>query len=83
VDWLKAGKWRLATDVLAQTPHLESYLHAVESFPSKGRGKPAQLIALRFVPTNELAKNTKLLIGFDALLLAEISGREVSIGKII
>jgi predicted RecB family nuclease len=83
VDRLKTGKWRLATDVLVQTPHLESYLHAVESFPSKGRGKPVQLMPLRFVPANKLAKDTKLLVGFDALVLAEISGRDVSVGKII
>jgi hypothetical protein len=82
-DSLKAGKWRLATDVPVQTTRLESLLHAVESFPSEGRGKPAQLIPLRFVPTNKLGRDTKLLLGFDALVLAEILGREVSIGKIV
>jgi predicted RecB family nuclease len=82
-DRLKAGKWRLATGVLAQTPHLESYLHAVESFPLEGRGDPARLIALRFVSTNKLNKDAKLLLGFDALVLSEILGREVSHGKII
>jgi hypothetical protein len=49
-DCLKAGKWRLATGVLAQTPHLESYLHAVESFPSERRGTPAQLIPFASFP---------------------------------
>ncbi len=82
-DNLKAGKWRLATGVLAQTPHLESYLHAVECLPSEGRGKPAHFIAIRFVSTNKLSKDAKLLLAFDALALSEMLGQEVSIGKII
>jgi predicted RecB family nuclease len=82
-DKLKASKWRLATGVLAQTPHLESYLHAVECLPSKQRGKPANFIAIRFVSTNKLSKDGKLLLAFDALALSEMLGQEVSLGKII
>jgi predicted RecB family nuclease len=82
-DNLKAGKWRLATGVLAQTAHLESYLHAVERLPSEGRGKPAHLIAIRFVPTNKVTKDAKLLLAFDALALSEMLGQEVNLGKFI
>lgn len=82
-DNLKAGKWILATGVLAQAPHLESHLHAVERLPSQGRGKPAHFIAIRFVLTNKVSKDAKLLLAFDALALSEMLGQEVSLGKII
>src|ERR1700722_13492371 len=68
-DNLKAGKWRLATGVLAQTPRLESCLHAVECLPPERRGKPAHFIAIRFVSTNKLNKEAKLMLAFDALAL--------------
>jgi predicted RecB family nuclease len=80
---LKAGTWRVATDVVAQTPHLESRIHAVESLPLEGRGDPARRIAIRFVATNKLTKDARLLLGFDALALSRILGRDVSHGKII
>lgn len=82
-DDLKAGKWRLATGVLVQTPHLESYLHAVERLPPEGRGKRAGFVAIRFVPANKVSKGAKLLIAFDALALSEMLGQDVSLGKII
>ena len=51
--------------------------------PSEGRGKPAQFIPIRFVFPNKLAKDDKLLLAFDAFVLSEMLGREVSLGKII
>jgi len=68
---------------LAQTPHLESRIHAVESLPLEGRRDPARRIAIRFVATKKLTKDAKLLLGFDALVLSRILGRDVSHGKII
>jgi len=61
----------------------ESRLHAVERLRSEGRGKPAQFIPVRFVFTNKLGKDDKLLLAFDALALSKLLGREVSLGKII
>jgi predicted RecB family nuclease len=107
---LKAAKWRLGVDLLAQTPDrradshvhesqpneekgglagpcserlLESRLHTVERVPSEGRGKPAQFIPIRFVFRNKLTKDDRLLLAFDALVLSQVLGREVSLGKII
>jgi predicted RecB family nuclease len=80
---LKTAKWRLAVALPAQTENLESRLHAVERIPSEGRGKPAQFIPIRFVFTNKLTKDDRLLVAFDALVLSEVLGREVSLGKII
>jgi predicted RecB family nuclease len=107
---LKAAKWRLAVDLVAQTPYgtedsparesppheeraepegpcseqpLESRLHAVERVPSEGRGKPAQFVPIRFVFRNKLTKDDRLLLAFDAMVLSQVLGREISLGKII
>ena len=80
---VKAARWRLAVDLTAQTDNLESRLHAVERVPSEGRGRPAQFIPIRFIYRNKLTKDDKLLLAFDALVLSEMLGREVSLGKII
>ncbi len=67
----KTGKWRLATGMIVQallsSCALESELHAVERVPSEGRGGPAQFIPIRFIFTNKLSKDDKLLRGFDRL----------------
>ncbi len=83
VDRLKSANWRFGIDMLAQTQTLESHLHAVERLPSEGRGRPAQFIPIRFVFTNKLSKDDKLLLAFDALVLSEVFGREVRLGRII
>ncbi len=80
---LRLAKWRLAVDLLAQTPDLESRLHAVERLASGGRGKPAQFIPIRFVFTNKLSRDDRLLVAFDALTFSEMLGREVSLARII
>ena len=80
---LKAAKWRLAFDVVAQSPSLESKVHAIERIPPEGRGRAAQLIPVRFVSRNKLTKNDRLLSAFDAFVLSEMLGRPFSIGKII
>src|SRR5439155_1880850 len=80
---LKTAKWRLAVDFPAQTQNLECRLHALERVPSEGRGKPTQFIPVRFIFTNKLTKDDKLMLAFDALVLSEMIGREVSLGKIV
>jgi transposase/predicted flap endonuclease-1-like 5' DNA nuclease len=62
---------------------VESRLHAVERIPSEGRGKAAQFIPIRFIYRNKLTKDDKLLLAFDAFVLSESIGREISTGKII
>ena len=80
---LKAAKWRLALDLPVHAGDIESRIHAVERVPSEGRGKPAQFMPARFVFFNKLTKDDRLLVAFDALILSEVLGREVSVGKII
>jgi predicted RecB family nuclease len=80
---IKTATWLFAVDFSANNGNLESRLHAVERVPSDGRGKPVQVIPVRFNFTNKLTKDDKLMMAFDALLLSEMSRIEVSYGKII
>ena len=80
---LKSAEWRLAMDVTARAQNLDSSLHAVERISSNARGQPAQIIPTRFIFTNKLTRDDKLLLAFDALVLSETMGREISFGKII
>jgi predicted RecB family nuclease len=75
--------WRLAIDMRLRTNGLESRLQAVERIPSEGRRKSLQLIPYRFEFANKLVRKDKLLLAFDALLLSETIGRQVSLGKIL
>jgi len=83
----KSATWRLATGMAMQAEMgacvLESELHAVERVPAGGRGKAAQFIPIRFIFTNKLGKDDKLLLAFDAVVLAKTLGREISLGKIV
>src|SRR2546426_8366475 len=62
---------------------IESRIHVVERVPSEGRGKAAQFMPIRFIFTNKLGRDDKLLLAFDAFVLSEMLGREVTLGKII
>lgn len=84
---LKAAKWQVVPNVVVQaqmdSSELEASLHVLERVASEGRGKAAQFVPIRFIFTNKLGKDDKLLLAFDALALSEALGREVRIGKII
>lgn len=84
---LKAAKWRLATNltVRAKTNSctLEDSIHAIERVPAEGRSKATQLIPIRFIFTNKLGKDDKLLLAFDVFVLSAALNRKISLGKII
>ena len=80
---VESAKWRLAIDVTVRTNHLESTIHAVERVVSQGRGEPTQFIPIRFIYTDKLTRDDRLLLAFDALVLSETLGREIGLGKII
>jgi predicted RecB family nuclease len=84
---LKAAQWHLALNlpVRAQvkTSFVESEVQAVERVPSEGRGMPAKFIPIRFIFTNKLSDDDKLLLAFDAFVFSEATGQEVNLGKII
>lgn len=82
-DGLKTAKWRLAVNISVSGHDLESTIHAIERGPSEGRSKTSHFIPIRFVPTNKLAKDDKLLLAFDALALSAACGKIPLFGKII
>ncbi|MCW5556087.1 MAG: hypothetical protein KIS67_28520 [Verrucomicrobiae bacterium] len=73
----------LAVQASLNSCSTESTLHAVERIPSEGRGKAAQFIPIRFIFRNKLTKDDKLLVAFDAFVLAQAIGRDIAVGKII
>jgi predicted RecB family nuclease len=75
--------WRIAVDLVAQTPDIKSQIHAVERVSSERRGIPARFIPIRFVFANKITRDDKLLLAFDALSLSEMLGRTISQGRII
>ena len=80
---VKSPKWRLAVNFCASAENLESTIHAVEHVPSQGRSEPARFLPIRFIYTDKLSRDDRLLLAFDGLVLSEMLGREVSHGKII
>lgn len=82
-ETLETAKWRLAVGLVAFARNLESSIHIAERVPSKVSGQLAQFIPIRFFFTDKLTRHDKLLLGFDALALSEMLGRDVGLGKII
>ena len=80
---LKTATWRLATDVVARTANTETRVAVVERVASEGRGKAAQFVPVLFVWRNKLHRDDKLLLAFEALVLSEILGRDVPVGRIV
>lgn len=84
---LETAQWRLAPGIIVQAqinPYvLESEINAVERVPSKYRGKSTHFIPIRFIFANNLGKDEKLLLAYDAFVLSTMLGREVALGKII
>jgi len=80
---LKTATWLLAIDLVARKDRFESCLHVVERIPTDGQGKQAQFIPIRFIFTNKITKNDKLVPAFDALVLPEMIRIDVSHAKII
>jgi len=79
----QSTKWRLAVETTARAQNLESTIHAVERLTPEGQDKLELFIPIRFIFTNKLHKDAKLLLAFDAFVLSELLGREVGLGKIV
>ena len=57
--------------------------HVVERDPPDEFGKPVQFIPIRFIYTNKINKDDKLLLGFDALVLSGSSDARWASARII
>ena len=73
----------MAVDVQIDSKILESELHVVQLVPDKNRCQSAHLIPIRFIFTNKLSKDDRLLLAFDAFILSQSLGRTINFGKII
>ena len=62
---------------------LESEIHALRCMPVDGRQELSEFIPIRFVFTNKLSEDDKLLLAFDAFALSRFLGFEISLGNII
>ena len=80
---VQSAKWRFAIETTARAQNLESTIHAVARVTSEVQDKLELFIPIRFVFTNKLDKDAKLLLAFDAFVLSKLLGREVGLGKII
>jgi hypothetical protein len=83
----KVAKWRLASNLAVQAQMdccvLESEIHALECMPAEGQKKLPEFIPIRFVFTNKLSEDDKLVLAFDAFVLSRSLGYEIRLGKII
>jgi len=76
------AEWGYVFDFVARAQNLESHIHIVERTPPEAPGKPVQFIPIRFIYTNKINKDDKLLLAFDALVLSKVFGCEIGLGKI-
>jgi hypothetical protein len=75
----RSAQWQLALDFTARSENLRSSCHAVERIPSAGRGRATQFVPIRFAFSNKLTRHDKLLLAFDALVISEMFGGEVTL----
>ena len=80
---LKSGQWRLAVNCVVRANAWESHLDALERCAQPKRGKRVHLVPLRFVEASKVTSKDKLLVAFDALVLAGMTGHEVPVGRLI
>ena len=87
IESFKVAKWRLTSNLAVQAQMdccvLESEIHALECMPTEAQKKLSEFIPIRFVFTNRLSEDDKLVLAFDAFALSKYLGREISLGKII
>ena len=55
----------------------------VQFVPDKNRSQSTHLIPIRFLFTNKLSKDDRLLLAFDAFILSQSLRRTINFGKII
>ena len=79
----KDRNWQMAANQVLCTSKLESCLDVIEQVPSEKPGSIPQFVPIRFVPFNKVTKEHKLGLAFDAMVLSEIIGQEISIGRIV
>jgi predicted RecB family nuclease len=77
------SRYRLFVDCVLQTQGLQSRIHALERITMPIDKKQNPFTPIRFFPNNKITKQDKLLLAFDALILATVSGMVPHVGKIM
>jgi len=77
------GNWQIAIEVLAHTRNLESCIDAIEQISSETKVNARQCVPIRFVPLNKITIEHKYGLAFDAWVLSEMLGHEITVGRII
>jgi predicted RecB family nuclease len=83
IGGVRSVQWELAVGVHARSKNLECFSHAMGRNPPTRRGRAAQFVPIRFVVSNQVGRDDKLLLSFDAAVLSEMLGREIALGKIV
>ena len=82
-----AATWSYATRITVRVATnaytLKSELHALERPPATAKTNTTVIVPLRFVFTNKLSKDEKMLLALDALILSKSLGHRIEVGKII
>lgn len=77
------SKYRLVIGCIVSTQGLQSHIHALERSTAPENRKLTPFLPIRFVSSEKLTTQDKLLLAFDALVLATASGKLPLFGKII
>ena len=80
---LMNAKWHWGSNLLVSTPKLETVIQVMERVPSIKRNQPIQFIPARLTLFNKLSEHNRLRLTFDCVVLSEMLGRKINLGKII
>ncbi len=80
---LKKVRWQLALDQVFRAEDLEASIHAVQRPPRDGKPQASEFTPIRFVRTNKLSRASRIMAGFEALVLSKILDQPVDTAKII
>ncbi len=83
IEDLKSGKWQFALNCVVTAQSWESHLDAVERKAQSKPDKIFHLVPVRIVHRNKVTIEDKMLVAFDALVLAGMTGRKILFGEII
>lgn len=79
----KRKKYRLIINCLLQGNGIESHIHALEKTNTRDSQRFTAYAPIRFIPTEKITKQDKLILAFDALAVSRHLGKEPLFGKII
>jgi predicted RecB family nuclease len=76
-------RYHFIIDYTVALPEVHSRLHALELIRSASKTRDHLYIPLRFVPSEKLSIDDRLLLAFDAFTLSQTCGKTPHVGRII